>query len=69
MRVFSLRTSAFCAGTFDILVHADDDADVTHAWVDTQDRMVPEAAVVDLRKFSTAVHTVYGSVCFQNVVQ
>lgn len=58
-----------CAGTFDILVYADDDADVPATWVDTQDRMLPQAAVVDLRSFSTGVHTVDSSVYFRNVVQ
>jgi hypothetical protein len=56
------------AGTFDILVYADDGADVPATWVDTQDRLVPQAAVVDLRKFRTGVHTVDASVFFRNVV-
>lgn len=54
--------------TFDILAHADDNADVPGTWVDTQDRVVSNAAVVDLRKFTTGVHTVNASVHFKNVV-
>lgn len=57
------------AGTFDILVYADEDADVPATWVDTQDRTLPHAAVVDLRAFTTGVHTVDSSVFFKNVVQ
>jgi mitotic spindle assembly checkpoint protein MAD2 len=59
----------YFAGTFDILVYADDGADVPATWVDTQDRMVTQAAVVDMRNFKTGVHTVDATVFFRNVVQ
>jgi mitotic spindle assembly checkpoint protein MAD2 len=55
------------AGTFDILVHADLDAEVPATWLDTENRLIKQAACVDLRKFSTVVHQVSTSVYYRNV--
>ena len=59
-------SSLLPSGTFDLLVYADKDADVSLAeWEDSDARLIEAAANVRLRSFTTKVHRVDAMVSYR----
>lgn len=60
-----MRTSH--AGSFDLLVYTDQDAQVPGSWEESDPKYIQNSTEVKLRSFTTKVHKVDASVAYKNI--